>query len=109
MTHSQQPLTPTVLHVLLALAEGPLHGYAIMQRAETESGQNMGPGAVYGALRRLAERGWVEEETDPVGDSRRKRRFRLSAAGRQRLQSEIARLTRVTALARGRGLEASGA
>ncbi len=109
MTHPQQPLTPTVLHVLLALAEGPLHGYAIMRKAEAESGQTMGPGAVYGSLRRLKERGWVEEDTEAVADSRRKRRFRLSATGRQRLQSEIERLTRVASLARGRGLEASGA
>jgi len=91
------------------LADGPLHGYAIMQRAEAESGQTMGPGAVYGSLRRLSERGWVEEDDDAIADSRRKRRFKLSAAGRQGLQHEIERLARVTALARIRGLEASGA
>lgn len=103
------PLTPTVLHVLLALADGPLHGYAIMQRAESESGQSMGPGAVYGSLKRLAKRGWVEDEPDEGDDPRRKRRFRLSEAGRAGLQQEIARMTRLTALARSRGLEARGA
>ena len=60
-TAPAQPLTPVVLHVLLALADGPLHGYAVMKRVEEDSGIAMGPGTVYGALQRLEEAGWIEE------------------------------------------------
>ena len=62
MTPSR-PLTPAQFHVLLALAEGPRHGYAIMRAAQETAGPGvpMGPGTVYGTLERLGEAGWVEE------------------------------------------------
>ncbi|MEZ4416906.1 MAG: helix-turn-helix transcriptional regulator [Gemmatimonadota bacterium] len=97
-------LTPTVFHVLLALSEGPLHGYGVMQRVETESGLATGPGTIYGSLDRLAAMGWVEE-TDPLGDDpRRRRAYRLTRQGRAALQREVGRFQRLTELARSRGL-----
>jgi hypothetical protein len=59
MTHAtpshSEPLTPAVFHVLLALSDGPLHGYAVMRQVEAESHLVMGPGTVYGSLSRLTD------------------------------------------------------
>ena len=52
------PLTPAVFHILLALADGPLHGYAIMQAVEMSAGEEMGPGTIYGSLG-----GWLDPAT----------------------------------------------
>lgn len=99
-----EPLTPVVLHVLLALGDGPLHGYGIMKRIEDESGRRMGPGTVYGALHRLAEAGWIEELPAPVdegakgGDPRRGNRFVLTVPGRTALEAEGRRLARLARL-----------
>ena len=97
-----QPLTPAVFHILLALADGPLHGYAIMQAVEASSGSEMGPGTIYGSLQRLEDAGLVKE-VPARGDDRR-RVFALQAAGRRALQTEAERLTRLTALVRGKRL-----
>lgn len=96
---SGSPLTPAVFHVLLALSDGPLHGYAIMKRVERESGMAMGPGTVYGSLRRLSDAGWVSEETgadrDADADARRGKEFSLTAEGERALAEEAARITRL--------------
>ncbi len=57
------PLTPAVFHILLALADGERHGYAIMQEvAESTNRQiKMGPGTLYGTIKRLLEAGLIEE------------------------------------------------
>lgn len=99
-----EPLTPAVFHVLLALGDGPLHGYAVMQRVEEESGIAMGPGTVYGSLNRLRDQAWVEEVEDGSGDARRRRAFRLTRTGRAGLEHELARMARLADLARSRGL-----
>jgi DNA-binding PadR family transcriptional regulator len=91
-----EPLTPAVLHVLLALADGPLHGYAIMQRVEEDSGVQMGPGTVYGSIQRLERQGLVREAADDV--SARRRPFELTAEGRAALAAEAVRLRRLTEL-----------
>ncbi|MDH3270003.1 MAG: PadR family transcriptional regulator [Gemmatimonadota bacterium] len=90
---SHAPLTPPVFHVLLALSDGPMHGYAIMQRAEEVSGQTMGPGTIYGSLRRLAEAGWVAESGIEDDDARRGRSFLLTELGRAALADEARRIT----------------
>lgn len=95
MPDSTSPLTPTVFHVLLALVDGPLHGYAIMQKAEEASGQTMGPGTVYGALGRLTDAGWVAETEVDSGDARRSRSFQLTARGEEALSAEAQRITRL--------------
>ena len=92
---SAQPLTPVVLHVLLALADGPLHGYAVMKRVEEESGVTMGPGTVYGSLQRLEEAGWIGEAGQAPGDARRGNAFTLTEAGRAALRAEGARLAQL--------------
>lgn len=90
------PLTPAVFHILLALAEGPLHGYAIMQAVEESSGTAMGPGTIYGTLERLEAGGYVKEM--PAARSDRRRTFALQPAGRAALRDEARRLSRLAAL-----------
>ena len=100
----EEPLTPVVFHVLMALAEGPLHGYAIMKRVEEESGMVMGPGTIYGSLHRLEETGWVIPREDQAEDPRRGSSFALSDEGKRALERETARLGRLVQLAERRGL-----
>ncbi|MCG6956382.1 MAG: PadR family transcriptional regulator [Gemmatimonadetes bacterium] len=107
-TTQDQPLTPAVFHVLLALADGPLHGYAVMKRAEEHSGLGMGPGTIYGSLQRLEEAGWVEVSSAD-GDARRTRRFSLTSDGREALRAEAARLSRLAHLVEGKDLVPSPA
>lgn len=97
------PLSPVLHHILLALLEGERHGYAIMQAVEriTDGAVRMGPGTLYGAIKRLLEGGLIEEageRTDPVGDERR-RYYRLSAMGHRAVREETARLQRLVTFA----------
>ncbi len=82
------PLTPAVFHILLALADGALHGYAIMQAVETSAGgePRMGPGTIYGSLQRMEETGLVREL--PVAHRRAAPVFTLLPAGRRALAQE---------------------
>jgi len=67
------PLTAAVFHILLALADGPLHGYAVMQAVEETAGPDlrMGPGTIYGSLQRMEDAGLVKEVASRSGDRRR--------------------------------------
>lgn len=98
------PLQSRVFGVLLALAEGPLHGYALLKRLEQNAdlGGRPGPTTLYRTLHELEDAGWVEpsEERQALDDERR-RYFRLTRAGRAVLRAEVARLERVLAHARG--------
>jgi DNA-binding PadR family transcriptional regulator len=98
------PLTPAVFHILLALADGPLHGYGIMQAVEATAGGDppMGPGTIYGSLQRMEEAGLVREAAGRGAD--RRRVFMLLPAGRRALSQEAERLSRLAALVRGRRL-----
>jgi DNA-binding MarR family transcriptional regulator len=64
--HSLLPLTPTVFHMLLALADGEKHGYGIMRAVEEETQGQMQirTGSLYGAIRRMIEAGLIEETND---------------------------------------------
>lgn len=98
-------LTQVVFHVLLALAEGPLHGYAIMKRIERDSGVAMGPGTVYGSLGRLVDLGWVREAVPArETDGRRGREFELTEEGHSALVAEVARISRLARMKRVRDL-----
>ena len=101
------PLTPAVFHILLALADGPLHGYAIMQAAELSSGADMGPGTIYGSLQRMEDAGLVKEAAGQTDD--RRRVFALLPAGRRALQVEAERLAKLAALVRAKRLVRSEA
>jgi len=99
------PLPTAWFHLLLALTGGERHGYALMQDVADESGGQLrlGPGTLYGALKRLLQLGLVEESArrpDPVLDDERRRYYRLTPAGRRVLTAEAARHDRLVNLAR---------
>jgi len=103
------PLTPAVFHVLLALAGGERHGYAIMQEvaAGTEGRIKMGPGTLYGTLKRLLAAKLIEESDerpDPQLDDERRRYYRLTAVGEEVARAEARRYADIVALARGKKL-----
>jgi DNA-binding PadR family transcriptional regulator len=82
---------------LLALAEGEKHGYAIMRDVEAMSSGTvrMGPGTLYGSIKRMLAEGLIEEtdeRPDPEIDDQRRRYYRLTQVGQQACTSEVARL-----------------
>ena len=98
------PLTPAVFHILLALADEERHGYAIMQEVEgrTEGAVTLGPGTLYGSVKRLLAGGLIEESDDrpdPKMDDERRRYYRLTTFGRRVAQAEAARLASLLAQA----------
>ena len=99
------PLTPAVFHILLALADGEKHGYAIMREVEksTAGRVSMGPGTLYGAIKRLLKAGLIAETAerpDPALDDARRRYYQLTALGRDVLGAETERLALMVESAR---------
>ena len=93
------PLTPQVFQILLALAAGDQHGYAIMQEVAARSGGKLrlSPGTLYGCIKRMLEQGVIVELSDrerPRGpeDDERRRYYRLTPFGRKVARAEAARL-----------------
>ena len=105
------PLTPVALNVLLALADGERHGYGIMLEVRERTGGRvrLGPGTLYGAIKRLKEGGVIEESgerPDPAGeapDDERRRYYRLTAFGAEVLAAEVERLDGLVRAARRKG------
>ncbi|RAG83182.1 PadR family transcriptional regulator [Streptacidiphilus pinicola] len=79
--------------VLCALANGPLHGYAINTAIEGLTGQRLGPGSLYGALTRLEAKGLIE----PLDEVERTRPVQLTPRGREVLEQELRSMARVAA------------
>lgn len=97
------PLKPKILHILLTLADGPRHGYSIMQEvaARTDGQIRLWPAGLYGALRELQELEWIEESAKrPPDDDERRRYYALTALGKRVLTAEIARLATIVDHAR---------
>ncbi len=91
------PLSPQAFHILVALGDGEKHGYAIMRdvEAQTDGAMALGPGTLYGSLKRLLAQGLVGEadsRPDPELDDERRRYYRLSALGRRVVAGEVKRL-----------------
>lgn len=91
------PLTPAVLHILLVLSSGPMHGYAIMREVDQISNGKikMGPGTLYGTLKRMLRDNLIVEIEEPqeVETEKESRRYyQLTEAGRKTLSAEIERL-----------------
>ena len=90
-------LTPAVFHILLSLADGERHGYAIMRDVAARTGgkSRMGPGTLYGTLKRLLQAGLVAdagERTDPGMNAERRKYYRLTDKGRNVAVGEANRL-----------------
>ena len=100
-----QPLTPAVFHILLALADGDKHGYAIMKDVENQTAGRLklGPGTLYGTIKRLLAASLIEEvdeRPDPELDDERRRYYRLTAPGRRLALEENERMARAVKVAR---------
>lgn len=107
--HGQLPLTPVVLHILLALSSGERHGYAIAQEiTETTAGQiPIGPGTLYGSIQRMLTASLIEEapaKRRANAEDERRRYYRMTVFGRRVLDLELQRLAHVLRLARDRQL-----
>ena len=103
--HRFMPLSPTVFHILLALGEGDRHGYSIMQEVTARSdGQvRLGPGTLYGAIKRMIQDGLIEESDerpDPELDDERRRYYRLTDLGQRVATTEADRLAKLVRVAR---------
>jgi DNA-binding PadR family transcriptional regulator len=101
------PLTPAVFHILLALADEPRHGYAIMSEVESATGGQlrMGPGTLYGSIKRMIAAGLIEEvDGRPASDDARRRYYRLTPFGRQVAVAESRRVVKLASMARSKGL-----
>ena len=99
------PLPPATFHILPALADGELHGYAIMKgvAARSEGTVRLGPGTLYGSLKRLLEAGLVEEgreRADPERADERRRYYRLTPLGLSVVRAEARRLDALVRAAR---------
>lgn len=99
------PLTPAVLHILLALSIKERHGYGIMKQVEADSqGKvNMGPGTLYGSLGRMIEAGLIREsdkKIDPEMDDERRIYYRITGLGQKALAAELERYREVVAVAK---------
>jgi len=104
---AQAPLTPAVLHILLALSTQERHGYGIMKQVEADSQGKvkMGPGTLYGSIRRMMEAGLIgesEKQEDPEMDDERRIYYRITGEGRAALAAELMRYRGVVAVADGR-------
>jgi DNA-binding PadR family transcriptional regulator len=101
------PLTPPVFHILLALADEERHGYGIMQDVarQTNDALQLGPGTLYGCLKRMLAAGLVEESDerpDPELDDERRRYYRMTALGRKTVRAEASRLAGAVSAANAR-------
>jgi DNA-binding PadR family transcriptional regulator len=109
-----KPLTPAVLHILLALSARERHGYGIMKQVEIDShGKvNMGPGTLYGSLGRMIDAGLIREsdrKVDPKLDDERRVYYTITGVGREALAAELERYREVVAIAGGKPLSPGNA
>lgn len=103
------PLTPAVLHILLALSTQERHGYGIMKQVEADSQGKvrMGPGTLYGSIGRMIGAGLIRESDkriDPEMDDERRIYYRITGLGRKALAAELERYRDVVTIARRRRL-----
>src|SRR5215208_4115822 len=106
------PLTPAVFNILLALADGEKHGYGIMLEVEanTKGQVLMGPGTLYGSIKRMLQANLIEESDerpDPALDKQQRRYYRLTGLGRRTLHMEAERMAAQLNLARAKNVLAA--
>lgn len=106
------PLTPAVFHILLALVDGERHGYGIMQEiaTRTEGSVRMGPGTLYGSIKRMLADGLIMESgerPDAALDDERRRYYRLTDLGQRVVRAEAVRLAQLVNIAQSKKLYGS--
>jgi DNA-binding PadR family transcriptional regulator len=99
------PLTPAVLHILLALSTQERHGYGIMKQVEADSQGKvkMGPGTLYGSIGRMIEAGLISEsdrKIDPDMDDERRVYYKITGLGKKALAAELERYREVMTVAK---------
>jgi DNA-binding PadR family transcriptional regulator len=105
----QSPMTPAMFHVLLALVDEEMHGYAILKEVERRTGGKvrLSAGTLYGIIKRLHSEGWIAESNNrPAAnlDDERRRYYRLTDQGRSIAIAEARRLQELVAMARNKKL-----
>ncbi len=109
-----QPINHSEFHILLALADKERHGYGIMQEVEARSNGTvrLGPGTLYGAIKRMLAAGLIEESARrPVtkdDDERRRCYYRLTSLGREIAVEEAGRLAALVRIAKSKRLVGRG-
>ncbi len=100
------PLTPAMFHVLLAITDGPIHGYNILKDVaeRTANEVQLSTGTLYGLIKRLLDDELIVETATPRGEDERRRCYRLTPFGRQVAEAEADRLERLVTDARRRKL-----
>jgi len=103
------PLTPAVFNILLALADGEKHGYGIMLEVEanTKGQVIMGPGTLYGSIKRMLKAELIkesDERADPEMDDQRRKYYKLTNLGRRVLSMEAERLASQVMIARAKNV-----
>ena len=91
----ERPMAPAVFHILIALADRPLHGYGIMLDIARRSDDKvkLSPGTLYGSIKLMLEEGLIEEIAAPADDDERRRYYRITRAGREAARQEMARMS----------------
>jgi DNA-binding PadR family transcriptional regulator len=102
---SELPLMSATFEILMALVDGERHGYAIMKEIEerTRGSVRLGPGTLYGSLKRLLEGGLVDEvgaRADPAMGDERRRYYRITRFGLAVARAEAGRLDALVRTAR---------
>ena len=103
------PLPPVTFHILMALADGDRHGYAIIQdvASRTDGGLRMSAGTLYRSIQRMLEQGLLVETRDrpaPDDDDERRRYYRITPLGTAVAKAEAGRLNELVRMARAKGL-----
>jgi DNA-binding PadR family transcriptional regulator len=100
--HALLPLTPAMFYVLVALADGQTHGYAILKEVErlTDGAVRLSTGTLYGIVKRLLADGLIREGGGRSREDARRRSYELTAFGRDVARGEAARLEQTLAIAR---------
>ena len=101
--HTHIPLREPTFYILLSLSPGPKHGYAILKNVEqlSEGSVLLSTGTLYGAIKRLLDRGWIRRVNDPIPNStdRGRKAYALTEQGQRVLNAEIARLQKLVSVA----------
>ena len=100
------PLTPAMFYVLVALADGQTHGYAMLKEVEqlTSGAVRLSTGTLYGIIKRLLADGLIREAALAPNADERRRSYELTAFGRDVARAEAARLEHTLAIARRKAL-----
>ena len=108
MNETPAPLTAAMFHVLLSLADGDKHGYAILKEVteQTNGEVQLGTGTLYGIIKRLLENGFIKEVRKPSikNDDARRRYYHLTEEGRETAVAEALRLEKLVLQARNKRL-----